>query len=158
MQTRPLDADESEGNGPSKFLTFVIGEETYALDIQHVREIIGMQRITTVPDVPSFVKGVINLRGTVIPVMDVRRRFDLPERPYDDRTCIVVVRVRDWTVGLVVDTVSEVVDIAQDAIEPAPRVGGANAARYLAGLGKVGDRVRLLLDVERFLGAASEGA
>lgn len=155
MQSRTVTgaADSAEDESfPSKFLTFLIGSETYGLDIQHVREIIGMQKITNVPDVPDFVKGVINLRGKVIPVMDVRARFSLAERAYDHRTCIIVIHVKEWTVGLVVDTVSEVLDIAPESIEPAPRVGANSTARYLSGIGKVGDQVRLLLNAEQLLG------
>ncbi len=137
----------------AKFLTFVLGLETYALDIRHVREIIGMQKITTVPDVPAYIKGVINLRGKVIPVMDVRIRFRLPLRDYDDRTCIIVIHVREWSVGLVVDTVSEVLDIPAHQIEPPPRVGGAATARFLEGMGKVGEQVRLVLNAEELLGS-----
>jgi purine-binding chemotaxis protein CheW len=151
---RTLDEESGEPQ-LAKFLTFVLGRETYALDIRHVREIIGMQKITTVPDVPSFIKGVINLRGKVIPVMDVRSRFRLPLRDYDDRTCIIVIHVRDWSVGLVVDTVSEVLDIPAHQIEPPPRVGGSATARFLDGMGKVGEQVRLVLNAEELLGAST---
>jgi len=147
------DEEEAGETQLAKFLTFVLGRETYALDIRHVREIIGMQKITTVPDVPPFIKGVINLRGKVIPVMDVRSRFRLPLRDYDDRTCIIVIHVREWSVGLVVDTVSEVLDIPAHQIEPPPRVGGAATARFLDGMGKVGEQVRLVLNAEELLGA-----
>jgi purine-binding chemotaxis protein CheW len=137
-----------------KYLTFVLGEVNYGLDIQFVREIIGMQSITVVPDVPSFIRGVINLRGKVIPVMDVRRRFHMEGRPYDDRTCIVVVHVGDWLVGLVVDTVSEVLDIPAADIEPPPEAFGLSHQRdhFIAGMVKVGDQVRMLIDARRLLG------
>lgn len=147
------DEEEAADTQLAKFLTFVLGLETYALDIRHVREIIGMQKITTVPDVPAYIKGVINLRGKVIPVMDVRIRFRLPLREYDDRTCIIVIHVREWSVGLVVDRVSEVLDIPPHQIEPPPRVGGATSARFLEGMGKVGDQVRLVLNAEELLGS-----
>jgi len=137
----------------AKFLTFELGSETYGLDITYVREIVGMQTITHVPDVPHYVRGVINLRGKVIPIMDVRARFGLPDRSYDDRTCIIVINVNEWWVGLVVDTVSEVLDIPEANIEPPPRIGGSHS-HFIEGMGMVGDDVRLLLDAERLLGAA----
>lgn len=156
MEAKRIEEEEDGESQLAKFLTFVLGAETYALDIRHVREIIGMQKITTVPDVPSYIKGVINLRGKVIPVMDVRVRFRLPVRDYDDRTCIIVIHVREWSVGLVVDRVSEVLDIPPQQIEPPPRVGGATSARFLEGMGKVGDQVRLVLNAEELLGAPTE--
>ncbi len=137
----------------SKYLTFVLGAETYGLDIQYVREIIGILPITPLPDVPSWIKGVINLRGKVIPIMDVRARFLLEERPYGGRTCIIVVNVDDWWVGLVVDTVSEVLDIPVGQIEPPPRVTHRSRDHFIQGLGKVDDHVRLLLDAPRLVGA-----
>ena len=158
MQAKNIAESMDEESTVPKFLTFVIGDEIYGLDIRHVREIIGMQKITTVPEVPAFVKGVINLRGKVIPVMDVRARFHLSERAYDDRTCIIVIHVQEWTVGLVVDTVSEVLDIPTESIEPAPKIGGAGTPRYLDGLGKVGDQVRLLLNAEQLLGSVGVAA
>jgi purine-binding chemotaxis protein CheW len=133
-----------------RFLTFRLAEEDYGLEIRYVTEIIGIQKITEVPDMPLFVKGVINLRGKVIPVMDVRARFSLPERAYDERTCIVVVNVEDKAVGLVVDKVNEVASIPEDQIEPPPRAGHDNCA-YIQGIGKMGDEVKILLDVKRLL-------
>jgi purine-binding chemotaxis protein CheW len=141
-----LEEDTQEG----KFLTFRMGNEDYGIEIRHVTEIIGIQRITEVPDMPDFIKGVINLRGKVIPVMDVRTRFRLPTREYDDRTCIIVVNINDTSVGLVVDKVNEVVDISKDQIEPPPRTG-KNASRYIQGMGKIGDEVKILLEVNRLL-------
>ena len=148
------DFHEEEELEQSKFLTFVLGSESYGLDIQHVREIIGIQRITVLPDVPSWIKGVINQRGKVIPVMDVRARFNLEERDYDGRTCIIVINVNDWWVGLVVDTVSEVLDIPEENIEPPPAVASQQGQHFIQGLGKVEDQVRLLLDAPRLLGSA----
>jgi len=141
-----------------KYLTFVLGSVYYGLDIQFVREIIGMQDITVVPDVPPFIKGVINLRGKVIPVMDVRKRFKMASRPYDDRTCIIVIHVGDWLVGLVVDTVSEVLDIPEADIEPPPEAFGRRQDHFIAGMGKVGDEVRMLIDARKLLGHATPAA
>ncbi|MBN2427978.1 MAG: purine-binding chemotaxis protein CheW [Deltaproteobacteria bacterium] len=130
------------------FLTFRIGNEDFGLEIRYVTEIIGIQKITEVPDMPVFMQGVINLRGKVIPVMDIRLRFGLPSREYDERTCIIVVQVGKKSVGLVVDKVNEVASISDDAIEPPPRTEGNG---YIQGIGKNGDEVKILLDVQRLL-------
>jgi purine-binding chemotaxis protein CheW len=142
------DADEDTQKG--KFLTFHLGKEDFGIEIRYVTEIIGIQKITEVPDMPDFVRGVINLRGKVIPVMDVRTRFRMANRDYDERTCIVVVNVTDKTVGLVVDKVNEVADIPDDQIEPAPhtrRIGDS----YVKGMGKIDDEVKIILDVHKLL-------
>lgn len=140
------------------FLTFSIAEVGYGIEICHVIEIIGIQDVTSVPDLPDHVIGVINLRGKVIQVVDVRRRFAMEEKAYDDRTCIIVVRIEDSLTGLVVDKVSEVVTIQPDQIEPKPRLGGASS-HYTKGLGKIESQVIILLDIGLLLeaeGFASE--
>ncbi|MEW6192915.1 MAG: chemotaxis protein CheW [Bacillota bacterium] len=146
-----LEDDEGEDTQEGKFLTFVLGGEEYGIEIRHVTEIIGIQSITEVPDMPAHVKGVINLRGKVVPVMDVRLRFGMPERPYDDRTCIVVINIDGQAVGLVVDRVSEVLDIPKDDIEPPPAVRKGEGSRFIKGMGKVGEEVKILLDAKRLL-------
>jgi len=149
MDMDAFDGDEDAQKG--KFLTFHLANEDYGIEIRFVTEIIGIQKITEVPEMPDYVKGVINLRGKVIPVMDVRRRFRLPPREYDDRTCIIVVDVGSRAVGLVVDKVNEVADISDSQIEPAPRAGSDKAGQYIRGMGKIGDEVKILLDVNRLL-------
>jgi purine-binding chemotaxis protein CheW len=143
--------DDDEDTQKDKYLTFHLADEEYGLDIACVTEIIGIQKITDVPNMPAFVKGVINLRGKVVPVMDVRRRFEIEDRDYDERTCIIVAEIKDTAVGLVVDEVSEVLDIPADRIEAPPRVGGQNEAGYIKGMGKVDDGVKILLDIDRLL-------
>lgn len=143
--------EDDEDTQKDKYLTFTVGKEDYGIGIYHVTEIIGIQRITDVPDMPPYIKGVINLRGKVIPVMDVRVRFLMPEREYDDRTCIVVVNVSGTAVGLVVDSVREVVDIPERQIELPPEVAESSSQRYISGLGKIGQDVKILLDVERLV-------
>lgn len=150
VDTEAYDEDD-EDTQKDKYLTFTVGAEHYGIDICHVTEIIGIQRITDVPDMPDYIRGVINLRGKVIPVMDVRLRFRMPERAYDDRTCIVVVSVNGTAVGLVVDTVMEVVDIPEDSIELPPEVAEGSKQHYIKGLGKSGEEVKILLDVERLV-------
>jgi purine-binding chemotaxis protein CheW len=147
-----LDEDlyDDEDTQKDKYLTFHIGTEDYGISIAYVTEIIGIQSITEIPEMPDFIKGVINLRGKVIPVMDVRTRFKLPPREYDERTCIIVVEIDGTSVGLVVDTVNEVADIPEDQIEPPPqtkRKGGS----YIQGIGKIDKDVKILLDIKKIL-------
>ena len=132
-------------------MIFYFAEEDYGIEIRFVTEIIGIQKITEVPDMPDFVKGVINLRGKVIPVMDIRTRFMMPPLEYNDRTCIIVVNVHGTAVGLVVDEVSEVADIPDNQIEPPPRSSRAQGTRYIQGMGKIGEEVKILLDVNRLI-------
>ena len=143
--------DEDEDTQKDKYLTFHLAGEDYGIDIAFVTEIIGIQKITEVPDMPEFIRGVINLRGKVIPVMDVRLRFNLKERDYDERTCIVVVDIDNTAVGLVVDEVSEVADIPEKDVEPPPQTGKGQRSRYLKGMGKMDEAVKILLDVEKLL-------
>ncbi len=143
--------EDDEDTQKDKFLTFQVGTEEFGISIRHVTEIIGLQKITDVPDMPGLIKGVINLRGKVIPVMDVRSRFKLESREYDDRTCIVVVNIKDKSVGLVVDRVSEVADIPESQIEPPVQIGSGTASRYIQGMGKIDEDVKILLDVDRLL-------
>jgi len=140
--------DESE---LCKYLTFSMGDVGYGIAIGHVTEIIGLQRITFVPGTPHYVRGVINLRGKVIPVMDVRARFGLPGREYDNRTCTIVVDVDGKPVGLIVDRVAEVADIPTREIEERPGLGATADSEYILGLGKTPDGVKILLDVERLV-------
>jgi purine-binding chemotaxis protein CheW len=150
------DEDEAQAD---KYLFFRIGEESFGVGIELVREIIELQRISAIPDMPHFVKGVINLRGTVIPVMDLRLRFGMEERAYDDRTCIVVSEIGDILIGFIVDTVEEVAEIPASEIEEAPRLrDGSSGARCVSGIGKAGGKVRILLDVERVVGKVASDA
>lgn len=139
----------------NKFLTFVLGEENYAIPILKVKEIIGMMDITTVPRLPDFIKGVINLRGQIIPVIDLRLKFGLKERAYDDRTSIIVMELESENItrtsGIVVDTVQEVLDIDSKDIEPPPQYGTDVDQAFLTGLGKVDDKVIMLLNVDKIL-------
>lgn len=150
--------DDDEDSQKDQFLTFKIAEEEFAIPIEHVIEIVGVQKITEVPDMPDFVKGVINLRGKVIPVMDVRLRFKVEARAYDDRTCVIVVSVGDITIGLVVDIVSEVVNIPEENISPPPQFSAAGTGRYISGMGKIGESVKIIIDVNKLLRAEEVNA
>jgi len=136
-----------------KYLTFVLGHEEYGLEILKVREIMGMVEIVSVPQAPGYVKGIINLRGTVIPIIDLRLKFGLPPRDYDKETCIIVVNIGTGLMGIVVDTVSEVLDIASGDIDEAPQFGAAVDTSFIRGIGKVKGKVKILLDIEEILTA-----
>ena len=152
MADEQLWDEDGENTQADKYLLFNLGQEVYGIPISHVINIIELQKITEVPDMPAHIRGVINLRGSVIPVMDLRLRFRLPEREYDDRTCIIIVKVAEKSVGFICDTVAEVHDIAPGDIEaPLQFKRDHDQARYISGLGKVGEDVRILLDVEKVL-------
>jgi purine-binding chemotaxis protein CheW len=152
-ETSAAAADRRAG----KYLTFVLGREEFAIRVLRVREIMGIQDITAVPQTPAYVKGVINLRGKVIPVVDLRLKFNLPEMEYTQRTCIIVVQVQAGGVslqtGIVVDEVSEVLNLAASDIEDTPDFGdgAGSAASYLLGMAKVKGKVKILLDIDQVL-------
>jgi len=130
------------------YLTFPVGSELYGVSILGVTEIVGLQRIMSVPDVPHYIKGVINLRGKVIPLMDVRLRFGMPEKEYDDRTVVIVLEVGGAPVGLIVDGVNEVLDIPDDMVDRPTSYGNSDRRSLVRGLGRLEDRVAILLDVD----------
>ena len=134
-----------------KYLTFVLNGEEYGLEILRVREIIGLMDITAVPRTPEYVKGVINLRGKVIPVVDLRLKVGMPETERTDETCIIVVDIGEVEMGVIVDRVSEVLDIAGEDIEDPPSFGARVNTEYILGMGKLNDRVTILLDVSKLL-------
>ncbi len=136
-----------------KFLTFFLAREEYGLEILKVHEIIGMMPITPVPRTPLYVRGVINLRGKVIPTVDLRRKFGMEAVEQTDETCIIVVQANGVQVGIVVDRVSEVLDIAASEVEEAPSFGSDVNTDYILGIGKAEGRVRLLLDIDKVLSA-----
>lgn len=138
-----------------KYLTFELNEEEFGLEILKVQEIIGMMNVTRVPRTPHFVRGVINLRGKVIPVIDLRLKFGLDSVENTDRTCIIVVQIthdaNQITMGIIVDEVSEVMDVAVDQIEPPPRFGASVDTGFILGMGKVEQKVLMLLDIDKVL-------
>jgi purine-binding chemotaxis protein CheW len=146
------DDDEDERAAGAKYLLFQLGGEVQGVAIASVTEIVEMQKVTAVPGMPSHIVGVINLRGRVIPVMDLRTRFGMPGREYDDRTCTIIARIGEISLGLVVDTVAEVQEIPDADIEPALSIGGGGSeGRFVSGLAKVGDRVVIIIDPHRLL-------
>ena len=138
-----------------KYLTFALSAEEYGLEILKVREIIGLMNITAVPQTPAYVKGVINLRGQVIPVVDIRTLFGMETKEITEETCIIVVEVlrenRKFNTGVVVDQVSEVLDIKGEQIEEAPQLGSSVNTDFILGMGKVNDTVKILLDIDKVL-------
>jgi purine-binding chemotaxis protein CheW len=143
--------DEMEDTQKGRFLTFSLGKEAFGIEIRYVTEIIGIQAITELPELPEYIRGIINLRGKIIPVMDVRLRFGKGFREYNDRTCIIVININEISAGLIVDSVSEVLSIGeQDIVEP-PQMHRGFQNRYIKNIGKIGSDVKLLLDCEKLL-------
>lgn len=140
-----------------KYLTFALGAEEYGLAILKVREIIGLMEITALPRSAEYIKGVVNLRGQVISVVDLRAKFRMSEVARTDQTCIIFVEIargeRKVKTGIIVDRVSEVLDIAVENIEPPPALGEDQDARFILGMAKAGDRVKILLDIDQVLAA-----
>lgn len=142
--------EQEEDMLKGKYLIFSMGKELYGMDIRYITEIIGIQPITEVPEMPEYIRGVTNLRGKIIPVMDARCRFKKELRDYDDRTCIIVIETEDISLGLIVDSVAEVLTIAEQDIALPPEIR-KEKHKYIKGIGKTGGNVKLLIDCERLL-------
>ena len=142
-----------------KYLTFSLSEEQFGLEILKVREIIGFMEITAVPQTPGYIKGVINLRGQVIPVVDLRAKFGMETTETTEETCIIVVEIEQhahrFNTGIVVDCVQEVLDIANEAIEPSPHLGSDINTDFILGMGKINNSVKILLDINKVLSGTS---
>lgn len=149
--------DESVHTREGKYLTFSLAEEEYGIGILKVKEIIGMIAITSVPQTPAHVKGVINLRGKVIPVVDLRLKFGLPAMDYTERTCIIVIEISkdngNILIGILVDSVSEVLNIKGSDIEDTPNFGARLNTDYILGMAKTGGKIKILLDIDRVMNA-----
>jgi purine-binding chemotaxis protein CheW len=138
-----------------KFLTFLLDQEIYGIPIKKAREIIGLMEITHIPKTQTYIKGVINLRGKIIPIIDLRLKFDMEKKSYTDRTCVIVIEIGAQEgrhlVGVAVDTVAEVVNIPNGQIEPPPQYEAQIDGDFLAGIGKLKDNVVMILDIEKVL-------
>jgi purine-binding chemotaxis protein CheW len=145
------DEELEEDSQKNKYITFKLGNEEYGLEIHYVNEIIGIIEITFLPDMPDFIKGVINLRGNVIPIIDVRKRFKMAAIQYSDRACIIVVDFNELRIGLMVDAVSEVLNIPEENIEQTPKSAKIFSNKFIKGIGKVNDQVKIILNVEQIL-------
>jgi purine-binding chemotaxis protein CheW len=145
------EAEYEEDTQRGRYLTFKLDKETFGIEIRHVIEIIGIQAVTEIPEMPEYMKGIINLRGKIIPLMDVRIRFRKEARDYNDRTCVIVVDINGMSIGLIVDSVAEVLSIPErDTVDP-PQLNSGDSNRYINKIGKVGDDVKLLLDCNRLI-------
>ena len=140
-----------------KYLTFRLGAEEYGLEILKVQEIIQMQAITRIPRTPEYVRGVINLRGKVIPVVDMRIKFQLGEPTYDPFTVVIILNIGGRVVGMVVDSVSDVTTLTPDQIKPAPEMGTAFNSDYMIGLGTVDERMLILVDIDKLMSSSEMG-
>lgn len=141
--------EETEDTMSGRYLTFGIGEEMFGIEIRVVREIIGMQPVNSLPEVPGYIRGIINLRGLIIPVIDMRLKLKKEPAEYTDRTCIIVIETPQISAGLIVDQVAEVLGIEEENICPPPELGKGVNSRYVNGIGKVDGQVKLLLDCEK---------
>jgi len=155
MQTA---ADETQatasvlaGQGGNEFLTFTLGSEEYGIDILKVQEIRGYEAVTKIANAPAFIKGVVNLRGTIVPIVDMRIKFNLGSVEYNQFTVVIILNVRNRVVGIVVDSVSDVIALANDQIRAAPEFSGELESDYITGLGTVAERMLILVDIEKLM-------
>lgn len=143
--------DLAGGAAPGEFLTFTLGREEYGIDILKVQEIRGYDAVTTIANTPDFIKGVINLRGTIVPIVDMRIKFNLGDVKYDQFTVVIILNVAGRVVGMVVDGVSDVITLARDQVKPAPEFSSTLDTCYILGLGTAEERMIILLDIEKLM-------
>ena len=153
-QTSMQGSEESAG---SEFLAFTLGQEEYGLDILRVQEIRGYEPVTRIANAPAFIKGVVNLRGTIIPVVDMRIKFNLGEPTYDQFTVVIILNIVGRIVGMVVDSVSDVTTLSPEQVKPAPEIGTVFDTEYLIGLGTIGERMLILVDIDKLMTSAEMG-
>jgi purine-binding chemotaxis protein CheW len=151
MQTGQQATDRNGGAIPSEYLTFTLASETYGIDILKVQEIRGYDSVTRIANTPEFIKGVINLRGVIVPIVDLRIKFRVGEATYHEFTVVIIINVIGKVVGIVVDGVSDVVALSAEQIKPAPEFGGSLDTRYLTGLGTLNDEMLILVDIEKLI-------
>ncbi|HUW50066.1 MAG TPA: chemotaxis protein CheW [Sulfuricella sp.] len=137
--------------GANEFLTFTLGHEEYGMEITKVQEIRGYDAVTKLANTPDFLKGITNLRGIIVPIIDMRIKFNLEHAEYNDLTVVIIINVAHRVVGMVVDGVSDVITLAPDQIKPAPEFGGAIDTQYVMGIGTVDDRMLILVDIEKLM-------
>ena len=147
-------ADATTGN---EYLAFRLGEEEYGIDILKVQEIRGYENVTRIANAPAFIKGVINLRGIIVPIVDMRIKFNLGEPTYDQFTVVIILSIASRVMGMVVDSVSDVTTLQPEQVRPAPQMGTALNTDYLIGLGTLEERMLILLDIERLMSSAEMG-
>jgi len=148
---------DTRAHTPLEFLAFTLGHEEYGLDIQRVQEIRGYEAVTRIANAPDFVKGVINLRGVIVPIIDLRMKFKLGDAGYTPLTVVIVLNISGQTIGVVVDSVSDVITLAPEQIRPAPEMGSSIDADVLIGLAPLDERMLILIDIEKLMSAADMG-
>jgi purine-binding chemotaxis protein CheW len=149
MHNQQVGKDDAQG--AMEYLSFVLGDAHYCIDILKVQEIRRYERPTRIANTPAFIKGVINLRGNIVPIVDLRVKFGLPEQSSDTQTVVIVLNIAKRTIGVVVDGVSDVIALPASEVKPAPELGGAVDTQYLQGLATVGDQMLILIDIERLM-------
>jgi purine-binding chemotaxis protein CheW len=152
-ETHPVNAQIAAGM-PNEFLTFTLGAEEYGVDILKVQEIRGYDTVTRIPEAPDFIKGVINLRGTIVPVIDMRLKFKLGKAEYNGFTVMIILNIARRVVGMVVDGVSDVMQLTAEQIRPAPEFGGSVNTKFITGIGALDQRMLILIDIEKLMSGA----
>lgn len=155
--TENNEADTQQSQDTHEFLTFTLGEETYALDILQVKEIRGYESVTKIARAPEFIKGVINLRGEIVPILDLRLKFNVGEATYDEFTIVIVLHVHERYVGIVVDSVSDVISLREGEVRPPPEFGVAFDSRFLKGLAENNEQMVILVDIQRLITSDEAG-
>jgi purine-binding chemotaxis protein CheW len=153
MRTEPGHSEQGGKQPPSEYLTFTLGAEEYGIEILKVQEIRGYDTVTQIANAPPFIKGVINLRGVIVPIVDLRIKFQLGAAGYDEFTVVIIINVLGKVVGIVVDGVSDVVSLPPEQIKPAPEFGEQLDTSYITGLGAVNEQMLILVDIERLMGS-----
>ncbi|MBO9535122.1 chemotaxis protein CheW [Herbaspirillum sp.] len=148
--------EKSDSNG-NEFLAFTLGKEEYGIDILKVQEIRGYEAVTRIANSPDFIKGVVNLRGIIVPIVDMRIKFQLGEPTYDQFTVVIILNISGRVVGMVVDSVSDVITLTQEQIKPAPEMGTTFDSDYLIGLGTLEQRMLILVDIDKLMSSAEMG-
>jgi purine-binding chemotaxis protein CheW len=156
-QITPISSQAHADAASSEYLAFRLGEEEYGIDILKVQEIRGYENVTRIANAPAFIKGVINLRGIIVPIVDMRIKFNLGEPSYDQFTVVIILSIANRVMGMVVDSVSDVTTLQPEQIRPAPQMGTALNTDYLIGLGTLEERMLILLDIERLMSSAEMG-
>ena len=151
------DASANKDGAGSEFLAFTLGQEEYGIDILKVQEIRGYEAVTRIANAPEFVKGVVNLRGIIVPIVDMRIKFNLGTPVYDQFTVVIILNIGGRVMGMVVDSVSDVTTLAAEQIKPAPEMGTAFNTDYLIGLGTLGERMLILIDIDKLMSSAEMG-
>lgn len=146
-----METDNGATHAVLEYLTFMLGEETYGIDILKVQEIRGYDVVTRIANAPEFMKGVINLRGVIVPIVDMRIKFDVGEATYHEFTVVIIMNVLNRVIGMVVDSVSDVVALRAEQIRPAPEMGAALDTHYITGLGTQDDELLILVDIEKLM-------